>query len=458
MKANFVYSFLSNNYRFSSKEPDFRKTYLINLVLLLVILSLLMFSIIDITVFYIPILAFANFLTFICSVFILYSFHRTDNTKMAAWTTVIIVFVAILFFIHYIAPKFYIIYWSVVIPPVAFFLLGKKNGYLISLAFAIIMVIYFISRFKFWGHDEFGLESIFNIGVAYTGLVLLIALFETSRQKAFDRMIRDLERRKIVEQDLKENETRLYNLNTTKDKFFSIIAHDLRGPLSTLIEATQLISDESVKLSEKEREDLLKHLNISAHNSFSLLENLLEWSQVQRELMKFKPQMLNLKNLVTESIKIIVEAARAKSIELITNIPDDLYIYADNHMLQTIIRNTISNSIKFTHEGGIVAISAHHENTNIIISVKDNGIGMNDYLLKNLFRIDVDTKRQGTNGEQTTGLGLLLCKEFIDKHKGKITVESEPQKGSLFRFSIPSPILSTIKDTEFDNMYSENCI
>ncbi len=248
----------------------------------------------------------------------------------------------------------------------------------------------------------------------------------------------DITKRKQTELELKHKNDELRKINSEKDKFFSIIAHDLRGPLGVLIELTQMISAESVNLTENEKKELFTALGNSARNSFNLLENLLEWSRMQRGNIEFKPQIFNLKDLVNECVKVIGESARRKEIDLFADIPVGQEVFADYHMLQTIIRNLISNAIKFTRQGGKITISAKSdENNATLISVEDSGIGMSNDLIDNLFRIDVDTKRPGTNGEQSTGLGLQLCKEFIEKHGGKIWVGSEVGKGSVFSFTIP---------------------
>jgi CheY-like chemotaxis protein len=179
-------------------------------------------------------------------------------------------------------------------------------------------------------------------------------------------------------------------------------------------------------------------LSHSARNIFNLLENLLEWSQMQEGHTAFNPQIQDLKELFNESTKIVNDSARNKAIEISIDIPKELEVFADTNMLQTVIRNLVSNAIKFTRHGGRITISAGPgENNTVVIAVKDTGIGMSNEMLDNLFRIDVKSGRRGTEGEPSTGLGLLLCKEFIEKHGGKIWVESEEGKGSVFYFTLP---------------------
>jgi len=176
----------------------------------------------------------------------------------------------------------------------------------------------------------------------------------------------------------------------------------------------------------------------SAKNLFSLLNNLLEWSQIQGGSIPFNPAPIRLRSMVDESLALVFDTAKNKGIEMVCDIPENIVVFADNHHLETVIRNLVSNALKFTPKGGKVSLSAKTSgNKTIEISVKDSGIGMNQSMVDNLFRLDMKTNRLGTNGEPSTGLGLLLCKEFIEKQGGKLWVESEVGKGSTFYFTIP---------------------
>lgn len=251
--------------------------------------------------------------------------------------------------------------------------------------------------------------------------------------------VMDITTRKQAELEIKNKNAELQRINSEKDKFFSIIAHDLRGPLGGLLEVTNIMSDKSINLDEMQRKELFAALGNTARNTFSLLENLLEWSQIQRGHIQFNPKTINLNDLVIDSVYVFAETARLKEIDVFMDIPVETYVNADRQMLQTVFRNLISNAIKFTRQGGKISISARlNENKGTVVSVKDSGIGMTEELRTNLFRLDVNIKRPGTNGESSTGLGLQLCKEFVEKHGGKLWVESEVEKGSIFYFDIPS--------------------
>jgi signal transduction histidine kinase len=179
----------------------------------------------------------------------------------------------------------------------------------------------------------------------------------------------------------------------------------------------------------------------SANNIYRLLENLLEWSRLKRGMMDFIPVTFNATQKITECIEVLVESARKKEIKVTYSLPEDLTIYADSHMFETIIRNLVSNAIKFTPKSGEICVSASTTPDNSVeIKISDTGIGMDKELIGKLFQLNEKTSRKGTEGEPSTGLGLLLCKEFIEKHGGKIWVESEEGKGSTFVFTIPEKV------------------
>lgn len=254
----------------------------------------------------------------------------------------------------------------------------------------------------------------------------------------FITIVRDISERKKAERHIRLKNEELQKLNAEKDKFFSIIAHDLRGPLGGILGIAEMMEEGIEDFTDDEKKVIMTHLVSSARNTFTLLENLLEWAQMDRGLSKFSPQKLDLNVMVTECRNIVTETAIKKRIELIVAIPNQQEVVADKNMVQTVIRNLLSNAIKFTPQGGKVTISAMPaENNMVVVSVKDTGIGMNDKMRSDLFRIDTNTKRPGTEGEHSTGLGLLLSKEFVSKLGGKIWVESEEFKGTVFSFTIP---------------------
>ena len=251
--------------------------------------------------------------------------------------------------------------------------------------------------------------------------------------------IRDITERKRAEAEIKLKNEQLVKLIAEKDKFFSIIAHDLRSPFYSFLGLTQMMTEDLPHLTMDQIREIAGTMRNSAANLFRLLENLLHWSLMQQGLIPFNPEILHLHAILEESLEMIIESANEKGISIAYDIPAEIEVYADTTMLQTIMRNLVSNAVKFTRNGGKIILSARAgKHDGIKIAVKDSGIGMNRIIINNLFQLDVQTSREGTDGEPSTGLGLLLCKEFIEKHGGKIKIKSQEGKGSVFSFTLPS--------------------
>jgi PAS domain S-box-containing protein len=258
---------------------------------------------------------------------------------------------------------------------------------------------------------------------------------------------KDITDRMRIEAKLLERTNILNELNATKDKFFSIIAHDLRGPFANFRVVTDLLTSSYDELEETEKKEFLELIKDSANNLYSLLENLLDWSRSQRGTMPFNPNEFDFSLIAKNTVNFLKLSADNKNIELINNITDDTYITADVNMITTVIRNLVSNAIKFTANGGQININSTITEKDSIFSVQDNGIGLSKETINKLFRIDTQVTTIGTNDEKGTGLGLILCKEFVEKHGGKIWVESEVGKGSTFYFSLPClPVEELVND------------
>ncbi|HSH50331.1 MAG TPA: HAMP domain-containing sensor histidine kinase, partial [Bacteroidales bacterium] len=238
-------------------------------------------------------------------------------------------------------------------------------------------------------------------------------------------------------QRLKESEESLKILNATKDKFFSIIAHDIRNPFNAVYGLTQYLSQSFDVLSKKELEKPIELIYQSADELLELLDNLLHWSRTQRGKMEFCPKKLDLHEMVNKNINLLKMNADKKNIEVISDINPKTIISADYDMLTTVFRNLLSNAIKFSYENSRVFIKSEESNNEITISVIDQGVGISKENIQKLFRIDIHYSTTGTSEEQGSGLGLILCREFVQKHGGKIWVESEENKGSTFKFTLP---------------------
>lgn len=256
---------------------------------------------------------------------------------------------------------------------------------------------------------------------------------------AYDGVIKDITQEKQSELAIQLKNEELILSNAEKDKFFSIIAHDLRSPFNAFLGFTQLMAEELDSLSIKEVQKIAVGMKTSAMNLFHLLENLLEWSRFQRGATGFNPERFLLMPKIGECLEPVLETAKKKGITFAFDIPDDMLICADSNMFGSIIRNLTFNAVKFTPRGGKVSLSAKPISENYVeITIKDTGIGMNKNILDNLFRLCETAKRSGTDGEASTGLGLIICKEFVEKNSGKITVESELGVGSTLKFTLPS--------------------
>ena len=230
----------------------------------------------------------------------------------------------------------------------------------------------------------------------------------------------------------------LKELNATKDRFFSIIAHDLRGPIGSMMQIADFIAEKG-NVDEDTLYTFLGSQKELTKNTFQLLENLLNWARSNTNQIEYYPEMLDANTIINSSIDHVEHQVKSKNLTVSVNCPVQVQVYADENMFRSVIRNLLSNAIKFTSLGGAISISiTPGENNSVTIAVKDTGIGMPQKIIENLFRIDINTNRRGTEGESSNGLGLLLCKEFTEKNGGRIWVETEEGKGSVFSFSVPT--------------------
>jgi len=247
----------------------------------------------------------------------------------------------------------------------------------------------------------------------------------------------DITDQKINEEALIASESKLKEINDTKDKFFSIIAHDLKNPFNGILGFSNILKEEAGEMDVSTIQEYADMINRAALQVYRLLDNLLSWARIQRDQMPYNPTTCALKEIAAEVIELLNENANRKKITVNNLIPDEIRVPADGDMLNTIFRNLISNAIKFTPASGKVELKATEDDKQVEVSVKDNGKGMNKENQAMLFKIDANYSTRGTDEEEGTGLGLILCKEFVEKHGGKISVESELDRGSVFKFSLP---------------------
>lgn len=237
---------------------------------------------------------------------------------------------------------------------------------------------------------------------------------------------------------LEKNNQLLEEMNSAKNTFFSIISHDLRGPISALVGVSEILTDKKNAITEKDREALIDIIYSSTTKTYDLLNNLLQWANAESGHMPFNPAIINVRKVIDETILILSTNSHAKSITITNYIDKNEKIFADLEMFHIIIRNLISNAIKFTPEHGTIDIGiTSREKKLVTLYIKDSGIGIKKEDLESLLNIDSKVKERGTNNEQGSGLGLKLCKQFVKKNNGQIRIESEQNKGSTFFITLP---------------------
>ncbi|MFN8257159.1 MAG: PAS domain-containing sensor histidine kinase [Bacteroidales bacterium] len=343
--------------------------------------------------------------------------------------------------------------------------LAQKNGELLNVNEGFILLIGYQSGFEWISKNifEFLPDKNVRLFINEPGLVnqidtqmvkkdgsliwvrffIMQILNNNADEELFQGYLEDISSQVLQQKMIEESETKLKELNRSKDKLFSIISHDLRSPINQFVGATELLLN---KLDEYDKEmirNFLTLLNSEAIQSARLLENLLQWSKSQRGLIKYDPRPIQMLNIVNDLLPIYKPMATAKNISIEINISKSVYAYADKEMISTILRNLISNAIKFTGNNGTIEISARKKNEHefpfdeyVEFQVKDNGIGISKEVIPKLFNLINNTFSRETYEDVVTGLGLILCREFVEKHNGKIWVESEPGKGSTFYFTI----------------------
>lgn len=247
----------------------------------------------------------------------------------------------------------------------------------------------------------------------------------------------DITESKKAEIALEESKKQLIELNANKDKFFSIIAHDLRSPFNSILGFSDIMVEQVKKKDYVGVEKYAAIIQNSSQHAMKLLLNLFEWAQLQTRRLVLNPEYFEMVSLVNEVAELTGISAQQKNISISSNLPHNATVFADKSMISTVLRNLVSNAIKFTHLGGKIVITVEQKKKELIISVSDTGIGISNEVLEKLFLLNETVSMLGTNNEKGTGLGLILCKEFVEKNKGKIWVESEVGKGSVFYFTLP---------------------
>jgi len=244
--------------------------------------------------------------------------------------------------------------------------------------------------------------------------------------------------RKRTEEEIKKRNEELSKINAEKDKFFSIIAHDLKSPFLGFLGLTQIMAEDISSFSADELTKLAVEMNQNANNLFTLLKNLLEWAQMQNGSMSFEPKEISLSDMIAKNVATVEERSEQKGILIINKVIEPITACVDGNMINSVLLNLLSNAVKFTRRDGTITIQTSKiKEDEIEISVKDPGVGMPKSIVEKLFKVGEKIGSKGTEGELSTGLGLLLCKEFVEKNGGKIWAESVEGKGSTFYFTVP---------------------
>ena len=272
------------------------------------------------------------------------------------------------------------------------------------------------------------LFGLIGLGVVVAALILYLYALKRKSNKQLQEINARVEQQNVE----------LQNLNATKDKFFSILGHDLKSPLNSLSSFSNLLINYFDSLSKEEIQTLAKDLDKSLKNLYSLLDNLLEWARSQTGNINFTPESFDLTEVLNENKELLHTQAGNKQINILQERTASLTVSAHKHSITTVVRNLVSNAIKFTPAGGEIKIHASESENEAIVSISDTGVGMSESVIKNLFRIDSKHSTLGTANEKGTGLGLVLCKDFVEKNGGRLWVESTEGKGTTFYFSIPS--------------------
>jgi signal transduction histidine kinase len=285
-------------------------------------------------------------------------------------------------------------------------------------------------------------RAIFSIAFLGAIIILIIYFYVVKRKhnSILEENYRIIQEQKTLLEEnfleLKASEEKLIRLNATKDKFFSIIAHDLKNPFNVLIGLSDIvISDPEVRHSE-DFEQIIDGIFTTAKSGYNLLDNLLKWARSQTGELEYKPTVVNMAEIVTLNITFFRESAKAKNIGIHNTIHDDIEVFADYNMVNFVVRNILNNAIKFSFLNGKIEITANQIDNDYIFSIQDYGIGMNKETEEKLFKIESTNPKPGTANEMGTGLGLIICKEFIEKNGGEIWVESQERKGSCFNFRL----------------------
>ncbi len=319
---------------------------------------------------------------------------------------------------------------------------GVHSIIVLLLALGLMTVLSFAEHSGFAEVLNYKDETAKFSDIYFTVLLAVISVF-VAVKAIFNRyLLREKDRIEKMELQ-KRNEIitvqnlQLKELDSTKNKFFSIISHDLKSPISAVDSLLKLMDSEIEEMTMEEITHFVSVLRKSTNNLLQLTENLLTWASLNTNKISFLPEKINLSSLIDENSSMISQLSAKKKITILNKTDESIEIVADRNMMSLVIRNIVSNAVKYSFRNGTVTIETETFPERISVKISDNGIGMTNSQVEKLFRLDYSTSTPGSEGESGTGLGLVLCREFIDKHNGTIDAQSEPGRGSAFRIVLP---------------------
>ncbi|SHH79878.1 sensor histidine kinase [Wenyingzhuangia marina] len=323
----------------------------------------------------------------------------------------------------------------------AFYLFNHKSKYKFSLLLSCVLFVYSIFQLiRVFDIYQTGPDYSLLKVTTFNNWFLIISTFAISScNVGFIMLLKEVDQKTILKKNLiiQKNQLKLEKLNQTQNKLFSIIAHDLRSPFNNILGLSELLLANGNKTNHSSSEEYINIINTTAQNTLALLDNLLNWARAQTEELSLNLETIMLSKIIHETIALKTSVAKAKNITIHYSPTDDLELYTDKNILGTILRNLISNAIKFTNQGGEINILTTINQDHIEISISDNGVGMNEKTIHTIFDLSSHISSIGTADEKGSGLGLVLCIEFVKKLGGHIGVKSEEGKGSDFKFTLP---------------------
>jgi signal transduction histidine kinase len=387
-----------------------------------------------------PITYLVSLLTFVVLAVCLWFSHNTKNLYLISrlsFSYLLFFFFPLSWFINSGSHGSFTIFSIMFLVAMLTTMPGRRTIYLFLYYLTILgclYVEYFYPQLiiEYPGRTDRFIDFTIAFSILYPGIYGIVNIFVKMYEKNNRLLKGQKEELELTSRMLKES-------NHTKDKFFSIIAHDLRSPFNSIMGFSDLLNEEYDSMTPDEQKKCIHVMNDSIHNTFKLLENLLIWSRSQQGTIEYNPHEESLIDLYTEVENLVSFSADDKRISLINNIPDDLLVFCDKYMVLTVLRNLLSNAIKFTCGDKDIHTKAWVDKNKVFVSVKDQGIGMSQDQQSKLFDPGTHVSTKGTANESGSGLGLILCKELVERHGGEVFLESEEGKGSMFTFTIPIP-------------------